>query len=232
MKLVYDEFNSSIFNLEMANIILDRIEPTEDVKDFIKNSIYEHLSVKIDTEDKQSLNIFLINGFYLVDTQVTYEYKVLNIPKLQAEHVRDMNIKDLKEVLDIARESFSIDRFHSDFNLDWQKANSYYENWANNLFTNKDNVSHVFEENGTICGFSFWSIKDKNATLILIAVEKNQRMKGVYKNLINYFIENFAHKINVINMGTQINNYGVHKYWGTRGAYIKSSKYVLHYFKK
>lgn len=232
MKIVFDEFNSSIFGLNMANVVLDGVASYKEIKALVNNCLYDHLSVKIDTDEKDSFDNFIKNGFYLVDTQVTYEFKNINSQILTFDNVRKLKAEDIEEVLEIARDSFSIDRFHSDFNLDLQKANNYYEKWAYNLSNNNEIISHVFAENGVVCGFSFWSIKENYATLILIAVAKNQRMKGVYSNLINFFIVNLPQGINTIYMGTQINNYGVHKYWGARGAYIKSSKYVLHFIKK
>ena len=76
MKIVLDEFNSDIFGIKMGNIVeILSDEQIEDVNSLVEDALkqgYNHLNVKMAVSDKRTTNIFLGQGFELVDTQLMY----------------------------------------------------------------------------------------------------------------------------------------------------------------
>ncbi len=229
MKILLDEYNSKIFNLRMGNIVdYDHCIDALSFNSIIDNSSFNHLSIKINTNNKEIANLFLKNGFYLVDTQITYKLKLENQQFEKNVNVQIATQNEAREIAKIAKNSFSLDRFHSDTNLSKEKANNYYKQWALNLLDNISIISLVYKDNNKINGFSFWKIEHSTAKLILVAVSNKERGKGIYGKMISHFLNTYSKNIKEIFMGTQINNYPVHKYWSKLGAEIVESNYVLH----
>lgn len=228
-QIVIDEFNSQIFCLKMGNIILNAKQITEEELEQIRSQkIYEHLSVKINTDNKRLLNQFLKEGFYLVDTQITFRLDDFSKNRIPSNFVRKVTANDLRKVMNISKKSFRIDRFHNDENLNFALANEYYMTWTKNLIKNESILTYVYEEDQKIYGFCSWQIQNNIASLILVAVLEGYRGRGVYKAMINHFLYYHCGEIKSATTGTQINNYPVHKFWGKAGAYLFESKYVLH----
>lgn len=230
MTIIYDDFNSRIFSLRMGNVLINN--GNEDTIDSLdKTELYDHLSVKIPTNNKVLLNNFLAQGFVLVDTQITYvldEFSALDVSENSNNAVRSAEGKDKAQILNIARQSFTIDRFHSDSSLDSRSADKYYADWASNLLKDITTISDVYIKNDNVAGFAFWKIENETARLILVAVSEKNRGEGIYRELISSFVLKHRKKIKQAITGTQINNVGVNKFWGRSGAYIYKSEYVLH----
>lgn len=227
--IALDKFNSQIFDLKMGNIFPNAsLLLEEDLKYVRFQKTFDHLSIKISADNKCLLNQFLKEGFYLVDTQVTYKVDVFPKNRKQSKHVRKATPNDFSSVSKISETSFKIDRFHSDINLDCKKANIYYSTWAQNLLMNESIMTYVYEKNNKIYGFSSWEINNNNASLILVAVSEDYRGKGVYKSMLNHFFYCHSEEIISATTGTQINNFPVHNFWGKIGACLIEAKYVLH----
>lgn len=76
MKILYDKFNSEIFQMQMGNIV---DYPQELGTALLQQTVdraldegYGHLNVKVPVNYKRGGNVFLKFGFELVDTQLMY----------------------------------------------------------------------------------------------------------------------------------------------------------------
>ena len=82
MKIAIDKFNSDIFQMKMGNITdIPSDVKIGELKNYINEAAaqgYKHLNVKIPTDRKTTTNLFLENGFELVDTQLMYSIPVEN----------------------------------------------------------------------------------------------------------------------------------------------------------
>lgn len=235
MKIAKDEFNSKIFKQNMGNITYDG---DVDVKKIIDEAIqegYHHLSVKVDTFDLSVVNEFIRNGFSIVDTLISYRFDYRTTTIIDCEYISDISIDSVKpsEIEDIARiahDSFFNDRFHNDVTLDNNLCNLYYENWARNCCNGYADLALICKsKDGKILGFMTSRNIDKNeSNLVISAVTKESRGKGVYSAFAWESMKYFKNKSNYITTGTQINNYAVQKTWGKLGFKVYDSKYVLH----
>lgn len=235
MKIVKDEFNSKIFKQNMGNITYDG---DVDVKRIIEEAIqkgYHHLSIKVDTFDLSVVNDFIHNGFCIVDTLISYRFDYRTTPIINYEYISDIRIDSVKpsEIEDIARiahDSFFNDRFHNDVTLDNNLCNTYYENWARNCCNGLTDLVLICK-NTSKQTLGFASVKYLNkeeSSIILNAVTKEARGKGVYTAIAWEVMKKYKNKSNYLIIGSQINNYAAQKTWGKLGFKIYDSKYVLH----
>jgi len=242
-KVDKDIFNSKIFELNMGNVIF-KPECNENMYGSLLNKIievskknrFEHLSIKISTTNKKLLHICEQKGFLVMDTLVTYVFDVTKKHLPEIKHnciIRDFQESDRVILLDIAKNSFVIDRYHSDPNLSSEKADIYYETWINNSFDGyADNIVVAVIDDMPV-GFTTCNLPkkgdiNKSGTLVLSAVSEKSRGKRVYTSMIYEGVKWLSDKSNEVKVGTQIDNYPVQKTWNNLGFYLQSSNYVLH----
>ncbi len=239
MLIKKDSFNSEIFGLKMGNVELDN--PILNYKQFITEekaflNDFEHLSLKIDSNNKQLFNYAIASGYYLVDTLIEYIFTKNKsiLPKINHKcELRDYQINDLKDLKNIAKNSFEIDRFHSDKNLSRERCDLYYEKWVENScngFADKVIVATYKDE---IVGFTTGKNyeNDELGHLVLSAVSNKYRGLGIYTSMIyegvSWILNDFQFKKGIL-VGTQLNNIAVQKAWIKLGFSVFKSTYVLH----
>ena len=136
-----DVFNSEHFGIEMGNVVVDKKYNANEFKCVLQNlpdyKIYKHLTLRIPTADKVTANAALEAGFTLCDTLVEWAFLYNKSVLKPIEHkviLRDCEQRDLDALKEIAKNSFKIDRFHSDPNLDNKLCDEYYEKWLENSY--------------------------------------------------------------------------------------------------
>lgn len=238
--VVLDEFNSKIFGMKMGNVIInDESSYTERLIEFITKQTtkegFDHLSIKISTGAKKYIFKLQENGYFLVDTLVSYifDFNKNVIPEMIHRcTLRGPKQDDLKDVKIFTREAFVIDRFHSDPYLDKNKADNYYETWIENSYKGYADDIVVAEDAGVPLGYTTLkypiSSESKTAHMILSAVSKKSRGKGVYTSTIHEGLVRLSKVADKVIVGTQIDNYAVQKTWNKLGFEIFESKCVFH----
>ena len=237
MILLHNPYNSKKFGITMSDVNeLTGSEREEDVRALLLQGVddSDHVSVKIPTDFKCCLNSFLRCGFRLVDTQVELSRDLQQIPMPTIPKgycVRSLEPNDVLPVKAIARESFRIDRWHSDKSLPDEACDEYYAEWVDScvsgyaqevLVATCDNVAAAF--------MTLRSVEDLQGRIDLTAVERTHRGRGVYRSLVQSAL-NWAFEQGLSGMlaTTQINNLGSQRTWIDEGFNCKSSCYVLHY---
>lgn len=239
MRIEEDKFNTDIFKIKMGNIVECKEEWTPDsITNLIsdgKKSGFSHLTVKIETKDKQLVEQFLMNDFVVADTLMEFVYDMKKTKLVEIEHkciIRDCLEEDLNALKEIAHESFKIDRFHSDSSLDNELCDNYYEKWIENSFNGFADKVIVAEYKNEAIGFTTGKIREgeKYGHLVLSAVSNKYRGLGVYTSMIHegvrWIIENYPNLDGII-VGTQIENIPVQKAWIKLGFTVYNSTYVL-----
>lgn len=237
MRIQQDLFNSQIFGIRMGNVILDN--PISSYDQFIseeKDSIdgFDHLTLKIDSNNKQLVNYALSSGYYIVDTLIEYIFKKYSnsLPKINHKcEIRDYQKDDLNVLKKIARNSFEIDRFHSDHNLKKEKCDLYYEKWIENSCNGFADKVIVAIYNNEVVGFTTMKYKDEaNGHIVLVAVSDKYRRLGVGTSMIyeGVSLSIYNHNKNGILVGTQINNLVAQKTYIKVGFTANKNVYVLH----
>lgn len=228
-----DIFNSKIFEMQMGNISLDSDESLFDVLKVAQREGYEHVSIKVPTGNKELVNQCFKEGFMLADTLVSFVFDFNKSVLANVQHkciIREYKDSDLEGIMQIAKNSFKIDRFHSDPNLDNELCDKYYEQWIyNSCHGFADNVL-VAEYNNEVVGFTTGKVyeEDNEVHLVLSAVSSKYRGLGIYTSMIYEGVKWAKQfKTNRLIVGTQIDNVAVQKAWIKLGFTLKNSEYVL-----
>lgn len=233
----YDKFNSEIFKIKMYNLHEHQITSIELLNQSLNelNGLNcEHISIKVSTSNKQLIFDLMKNGFYLTDTLVTYEFdaRKKELPDINYTcEYSSLENQDIHILRRIAKESFRIDRFHSDPALSSEAADMYYEEWFVNSANGYADFVTVAKCDNIPVAFTTAKEPDELgvASLVLSAVDVKYRGKGIYNGMIHYSV-NWAlhHGAKIVRVGTQIDNYAVQKSWIKLGFSIVSSQYVFH----
>lgn len=243
MIIIKDLFNSQIFELKMGNLRTTEKELSEisdeEIVSIVNNSNYDHITLRISSNRKDLLNRLSSIGFYLGDVLVELELKKKSISPIYSDNVcyREFNCNDVDGIKKIARESFTIDRYHTDKNLPSHLCDRYYEEWAYNSCNGFAEGIIVAEVDHNVCGFFTYKTyaDDQFGHLVLGALDKNYRGRGIFKGLIIESAKSMLCKHDTlmgIMVGTQISNISALRAYINAGFNVKESLYVLHYYQQ
>lgn len=135
-------------------------------------------SVKINEKDIGTIHLLENNGFHLIENAITFYFSFKNCSFNQTYTL--CKPEDIKQIADIAYDSFVNDRFHADANFDKQKVKERKRAWAVNACNGYcDAVLTVYSDKN-VAGFVACKIdKEKKIGWIdLIAVDGLFRGKG------------------------------------------------------
>ncbi|MEG0155134.1 MAG: GNAT family N-acetyltransferase [Lachnospiraceae bacterium] len=241
-----DEWNSLHFGKKMGNVYssaLGEKEKQKSTQDIFaqlildaKKEEYEHLTFKIRTNEKDLVKGAIEQNFMLADTLITclYDFRKNKLPEIS--HVcelGDCKEADMKALKKIAKESFKIDRFHSDPSLDNALCDEYYEKWFENSVNGLADKTIVAYYKDEPVGFTTVKIYEnrKYGQLVLVAVSNKYRGIGVCTSMIytgfKYIQEKYSNRVEGVLIGTQIDNIAMQKAWAKLGLSIYDSDYVF-----
>ena len=245
MKIEKDVFNSGIFGINMGNIIEYSPEDSnKEISETIQKSCvegYDHLAVKIAADNNRLVNCFLGEGFYIVDSQVTF---VIDVHLMGAElqkHNKNTTVsfheianeREKNFITTISKKAFTNDRFHSDFFLPKERANQYYMKWSNNCCEGLSDKVYVLTMNDKLIGYITLSFEEKNAIVGLAAITPEFRGKGMFSELIKHTIgELFDSGKERLFYGTQLSNSPVLSTMRGVDGRVFRCNHVLHYIKR
>ncbi len=250
LKNRFININEDIFNTQVFKRIMGNLEIV-DSKDYYSNpqlyyrdlcdtvldarsSGFDHLTCKVNTQDRHIVNALEKCGFYLADTLVTYAfcYSKNRLPNIKSNCIiEDCLQEDLSALKRIARKSFKIDRFHSDTSLPNELCDEYYAQWVENAYNGFADRVIVARYNKETVGFTTLKINHQEscAHLNLAAVSDSYRGLGIYTEMIHEGVRWLMSQPNIekVFTGTQINNLAVQKTWIKLGFTVYDSKYVF-----
>ena len=232
--------NSTRGKLLASNMLLTK------VLNEAENRKFNHLTVKLDNALIEEINTFERFGFSYKANLISYlivlkdlEFKY-SAPDVIVGHAKK---KEAREIEKIAHDSFSqrstwLDRFHADMNLPKKKSDELYVKWIRNCLKGKEaDFTLVARLKNKIVGFiSAKMDKDikkylgyKVATILLNAVDKNFRGRGIYKHMVNSLLSELKSEgYDAVIITTQLTVKAVAKTWVGIGANIFSSRVVFH----
>ena len=239
MRIRQNQFNTEIFNMKMGDIEdLEGEVTQEDVQSMIECARiqdYQHLNVKIPIREKDKTNLFLRNGFYLVDTQLMFLLKSKNVyvggGTASTVSYREFCENDKEWIMNIAQNAYILDQYHSDRALEKSLCDQYYARWAKNCcegFSDKTMV--IALPDNRVIGYITFDYKNGNAIVGLAAIEEAYRGKGLFSLMIEETLR--MQKMNNIKKmyyGTQLSNIPVLKIMGRYGGTIEYSNHVMHF---
>ncbi len=216
--------------LEIKNILFKGL-----IKKWREDDI-RYILCRINSEDLSSINVLISHGFILIDGILTFSLHLKNIkPDDHNSNIetRLVHPEETEQVKQIARESFKIDRFHSDPIIPEKLANKAYESWAENSCKKiAADAVIVGLINDQIASFVTCK-KDKMAReffglslgiIDLVATDKRFRKKGLARSttygVLNWFRNN---GIELVEVGTQISNIAASRLYESLGFKLIST---------
>lgn len=245
-RVSYDSFNSENFGIKMGNVYLvdnsaelcpkDYSDSFSSIIDISKEAGFKHITFKIDTSKKEVIKGVHSHSMELADTLVRYlfDFSRSDLPTVNHKcSLGDCSLKDLQQLKDIARNSFKIDRFHSDDNLPNHLCDLYYDKWIENSYNGLVDKVIVAYYNGEAVGFTTGKLKmsEEYSQLVLSAVSDKYRGIGVYTSMIHegtkWLLNEMGSITKGVIVGTQIDNIAVQKAWIKLGYTLFDSQYVF-----
>lgn len=241
-KIQYLDFDSKIFGLKMGKILVPNGGlKTEELYEILQTAIrekYDHLFVRVNTQDTETLFALLKCGFYITDCLVTFSLDLQGyIPRSVKEvtiYERIDDEKKVSQIKEISKSSFKYDRFHSDPNLPKEKSDELNSVWAENDVRGRSLVTLLKERGNSILGFVTINKKDDHHAYIdLIAVRENCRGQGIGSALVDASLNWLKEQgFKTVTVGTQIANVPAIRLYERRGFLLTHSQYSFHKFLK
>lgn len=179
---------------------------------------------KIAVDDIAASRALSQAGFFLVDTNVTYEWNGAGGD--HHERVLDAAQQDEAGVRDVACNAFTLTRFHTDPAIENTHADQIKEDWAGNFFNGqRGDLMLVYKQDGKVLGFNQVLVQDDLAIIDLIAVHPDARGRGIARAMIAALQTRFE----CIKVGTQIINAPSIGLYTAMGFKFSGASYVFHY---
>ncbi len=223
-----DQRRSTLLKADLLSILIK----------LCKKQGFVHLSCRIDTADLSGVHALEQNGFFLMDTVVTYvfnrhKHRLLKIKNMHK--IRLFRKRDLPVLMKIAEQSFSKDRFHQDAHIPIKKSNGLFKEWVKSSCAESNlNKTFVVQKNKTAVGFLTFALNKELEKLSgykiaghgLSAVKP--QAKGAYVSLVKAAVKEVILHYDCLEFDTQLNNHEVIRVWQRFGFDCIREKYTFH----
>lgn len=149
-------------------------------------------------------------GFHLIECYLELEADLegIKLPAVSDNvQTRLHNESDIPHLSEIAYNSFSDSRFHSDPLIPDKAANESRADWVRNACNGRADFVFVAGKNGDIAGFVIGTQKANFVNLDLIATSSLYRRKGIGRHLTNAFLKETKRRgASKARVGTQAQN--------------------------
>lgn len=186
---------------------------------------------KVSPEALSAVRFLESQGFNLIDTNLTFGKLIVPIQDFTSHGtVRFAVPGDQNQVVELARRSFAYSRFHLDSAFSREIANMIRAEWVRSYFAgNRGDTMVVALADGMVAGFLLLIYGEDGSLIIdLIAVDENQRRRGVAKDMITY-AESQCHGFTQIRVGTQLANAPSIRLYEGMGFKVTMAQYTFHY---
>ena len=167
----------------------------------------------------------------LICKMMTYSWSTFaTIPKQLNRNISHYEFPDRSDILKITKDSFSLDRFHSDPRISKGLANKIKSRWiSENLSGKRNSVTLVYRnsKDSKVLAFSSLLINNDSIVIDLIAVSSNFRGNGIGSELVKAS-QSIASKRNLpLRVGTQEENHA-NELYRNNGFKLIDETFVYH----
>lgn len=146
--------------------------------------------IKVPPHNYSKIHMLDQAGFYYVEQTVTLDIDLstwkpweFTFQTSDTYHLIPAGLPDKKEVRNIARTTFTADRFHLDPHIPKSNADYRFEMWIENSFHNKDSIYKFIDSKRTIIGFFIFRDHPKYAEFRLAGLHPRYVGRGLGKAL-------------------------------------------------
>lgn len=158
-----------------------------------------------DSNDLTVKKVMLSKGYYIAECACLMKlarFKKVDFSKIYKNDLpldTHYNEEDIRQLQQIARESFHYSRFHEDPFIDLEKAKLRYENWILDLVEQGKKL-FLYRSGDEIISFLFYEVIDKKANLILGGSKDGYGMMTLYffSTILTRFQQEGIKKIEVM----------------------------------
>ncbi len=154
------------------------------------------LFCKIPLEEYKKINILDTVGFYYIEQATTLDIDLSSwngnsfiFPNSDEYTLTPAASTDKDAIKDIAKSTFTADRFHLDPRIPKARADYRFEMWIENSFHNSDTVYKFIDTVGTIVGFFIVNEQNKYAEFRLAGLHSLYKGKGLGKMLYHHMYQ-------------------------------------------
>jgi len=187
------------------------------------------------SEDRQSINLALSDGFFKVDERVTYLVDGTTFDRVSYEEkivIRRSSLEDSKNLSSLAAQTEWTTRYVNDPNFPKKKIQEFYSEWIKkSIVGDLDDMVFHLEDEGCILGFVSIRKNGLNSGSIgLIAVAKEGQGKGYGKALAAYAVDYMLSALNCasVDVVTQETNVNACKTYEKIGFRVSEHSTWLH----
>lgn len=215
--------------------------PPHELITHLKNEKVKLIITRLPAEDLATINTLEMHGFQVKDTQLTYGYRIKNVPFTQLkipEHIeiREVIAEDLPQIALIARHSFqNYGHYFNNDRLNIEKTNEIYEDWALRSFSNKEIADKFFvaATNSEVAGFLTFKCYQHNGQSCakggVGAIAEPFRNQQIFRLLVQYgLLWGKQRGLDWQEHNALTTNYAVGKVFTSLGFYNAASFVTLH----
>ena len=222
------EWDSSFFSKKIGKFNFEKGN-----NNFKKTKLnYDLIVVKIDCKEYNLIDLLLLNGFILAETEIVIGFTTEKETKVNFSIA---NTNDIEKIIEIAKTSFLL---NSRYRSPWftkQDREKFYSKWAENSILGKfDDECLVISKEDKIRGFISLKFHDNDHGQIgLVSTHTGDRRSGVGLDLVNSALSRFKSKgVKNVKVATQSSNISAIRLYEKAGGMVISASYWLYYSKK
>lgn len=232
----HDPFDSENFGLKMGRVAAgfgDSIGTLSALGSLVATADtegYDHLTVRLPSEDPELIRRFQKVGFFVVDAHSTLK-KTVRGDLLEQPFIEPARPDDLSAVQELGAEAFALSRYAWDPLFSLEGRRKTMERWIANDFSNRAEFVLVARgEGGSMDGFIAVLLnRDQRLAVIdLIAVHPRSQGRGFGLGLILESERRVAALADRFQVGTQGSNLGAHRLYAKAGFVMATTDITLH----
>lgn len=235
----FDAFESVIdtdyFGLKSAKVVLKKACMFEQTQRELLGFLQDFEFVVITNRDNNPNNNQWLGKrttAFLTDVNIQFHKNVVTTTKNSNSTRITDNFPGSLQILQIAKNAFTISRFLNDPYLPAEKAKHIYADMTRNAFGKEGRFFVTFQEKEITAGFLLFSFnRGKSSIIELIAIDPNFAGKGIGRALLNameYYVAKEA--VKTMKVGTQLNNTSAFNFYTSSGFNYFECSSIYHYW--
>ena len=225
------KWDTSFFNFKVGKIsdiygskFNEKLTLLKEIKSFAKINGYKLIICRVDASDISSIHALEEIGFKWVDGMniLLNEYNKTPL-EYHADQQKDVNISVVSKDEVVSSEkikelviSFAKNgRLNNDPKFSSDQVRKFYISLFESLVKKDNTLMIITKKNENIIGFALGMkdtllgkfLKTSIGYLWMISIDENASNKGIGRRLFQEFINEFSNNIQLIEVGTQMNNY-------------------------